>query len=64
MFRLNPLSFVEICIPVVGRLTDSDIEEALQFLEKIADKVEPFLRLLYLQLQRCNRLERFFKVCR
>ena len=37
-FRLNPLSLVDICTPVVNRFEDA--EEALQFLEKIGDKVK------------------------
>ena len=37
---MNPLSLVEMCIPIVGRLTQGDPEEALQFLEKIGDKVK------------------------
>ena len=36
--RLNPLSLVDICTPVVNRFDDA--EEALQFLEKIGDKVK------------------------
>ena len=36
--RLNPLSLVDICTPVVNRFEDA--EEALQFLEKIGDKVK------------------------
>ena len=40
LFRLNPLSLVEICIPIVGRLTQADPEESLQFLEKIGEKVK------------------------
>ena len=37
-FRLNPLSLVEICTPIVNRFDDAG--EALQFLEKIGDKVK------------------------
>ena len=37
-FRLNPLSLVDICTPVVNRFEDG--EEAIQFLEKIGDKVK------------------------
>ena len=37
-FRLNPLSLVDICTPIVNRFDDA--EEALQFLEKIGDKVK------------------------
>jgi len=36
--KLNPLSLVDICTPVVNRFEDA--EEALQFLEKIGDKVK------------------------
>jgi len=36
--KLNPLSLVDICTPVVNRFDDA--EEALQFLEKIGDKVK------------------------
>ena len=36
--RLNTLSLVDICTPVVNRFDDA--EEALQFLEKIGDKVK------------------------
>lgn len=38
--KLNPLSLVEMCIPIVERLTQGDPEEALQFLEKMGDKVK------------------------
>merc|ERR1739848_11007 len=36
--KLNPLSLVDICTPVVNRFDDA--EEALQFLEKVGDKVK------------------------
>merc|ERR1712018_899121 len=36
--KLNPLSLVDICTPIVNRFEDA--EEALQFLEKIGDKVK------------------------
>jgi len=36
--KLNPLSLVDMCTPVVNRFDDA--EEALQFLEKIGDKVK------------------------
>ena len=35
---MNPLSLVDICTPIVNRFDDA--EEALQFLEKIGDKVK------------------------
>jgi len=36
--KLNPLSLVDICTPIVNRFDNA--EEALQFLEKIGDKVK------------------------
>ena len=35
---MNPLTLVDICTPIVNRFDDA--EEALQFLEKIGDKVK------------------------
>lgn len=36
--KLNPLSLVDMCTPIVNRFEDA--EDALQFLEKIGDKVK------------------------
>ena len=38
LLRLNPLSLVDICTPIVNGFKDA--EEAVQFLEKIGDKVK------------------------
>jgi len=36
--KLNPLSLVQICTPILARFSDK--EEAVQFVEKIGDKVK------------------------
>ena len=37
-YRLNPLSLVQICTPILERFQDKD--EALKFIEKIGEKVK------------------------
>lgn len=38
--KLNPLSLIEICIPISNRLILADSDEVLQFLEKMGEKVK------------------------
>ena len=37
-YRLNPLSLVQICTPILEQFQDKD--EALKFIEKIGEKVK------------------------
>ena len=36
--RLNPLSLAQICMPIVDQIKDKD--EALQFVEKLGEKIK------------------------
>ena len=38
VFRLNPLSLVQMCMPIIEQFKDK--EEAFQFLEKLGEKVK------------------------
>ena len=37
-YRLNPLSLVQICMPIVDQFKDND--EAFQFVEKLGEKIK------------------------
>ena len=39
-YRLNPLSLVQICMPIVDQFKDND--EALQFVEKLGEKIKAY----------------------
>jgi len=39
-FRLNPLSLVEVCTPIVSRLSNDPSENVIDFLDKLSDKVK------------------------
>ena len=57
--RLNPLSLVQICMPIVDQIKDKD--EALQFVEKLGEKIkaDPAAFALTKVLQGKLQLDRF-----
>ena len=60
--RLNPLSLVQICMPIVDQIKDKD--EALQFVEKLGEKIkaDPAAFALTKVLQGKLQLDRFVDV--